>query len=94
MVSAYLEMAELQALNQKPMYMQNWISRLDDFLRMTGNDILQHVGSISHDQALQKAEIEYARYREKTKDDLSAVEEDFIQFIDSTGKALEKKKKS
>lgn len=44
MVTAYLEMAELQALNRKAMYMQDWISRLDDFLRMTGNDILEHAG--------------------------------------------------
>lgn len=51
-VTAYLEVAELQALNRKPMYMKDWISRLDDFLRMTGNDILQNAGSISHEQAL------------------------------------------
>jgi len=52
----YLELAELQALNRKPMYMKDWIERLDDFLKMTGNDILQHAGTISHEQALKKAE--------------------------------------
>ena len=94
MVTAYLEMAELQALNRKAMYMQDWISRLDDFLRMTGNDILEHAGSISHEQALQKAELEYAKYREKTKNELSSVEKDFIEFIDTTSKALKKGKQS
>lgn len=58
MVTAYLELAELQALNRKPMYMKDWIERLDDFLRMTGNDILQHAGTISHQQALKKANAE------------------------------------
>lgn len=41
MVTAYLEVAELQALRQRPMYMKNWIERLDDFLKITGNDILK-----------------------------------------------------
>ena len=94
MVTAYLEMAELQALNRKAMYMQDWISRLDDFLRMTGNDILEHAGSISHEQALQKAALEYDKYREKTKNELSAVENDFIKFMDTTSKAQKKGKQS
>jgi hypothetical protein len=94
MVTAYLEMAELQALNRKAMYMQDWISRLDDFLRMTGNDILEHAGSISHEQALQKAELEYSKFREKTKNELSSVEKDFIKFMDTTSKALKKGKQS
>ena len=55
MVTAYLEIAELQALRQRPMYMKDWIERLDDFLKMTGNNILQHAGTISHEQAMIKA---------------------------------------
>lgn len=47
-VTAYLELAELQALNQKPMYMKDWIERLDDFLKMTGQNILDNAGSVSH----------------------------------------------
>lgn len=42
MVTAYLELAELQALNQTPMYMKDWVARLDDFLKMTGKKILTH----------------------------------------------------
>ncbi|WP_286727957.1 MULTISPECIES: virulence RhuM family protein [Sphingobacterium] len=92
-VTAYLELAELQALNRKPMYMQDWITRLDDFLRMVGNEVLQHAGAVSHDQAVKKAELEYAKYKEKTKDELSKVEKDFVAFIDTTAKSLESKKK-
>ena len=92
-VTAYLELAELQALNRKPMYMQDWVTRLDDFLCMVGNDVLQHAGAISHDQAIKKAELEYTKYKERTKNELSKVEKDFVAFIDSTAKSLERKKK-
>lgn len=92
-VTAYLELAELQALNRKPMYMQDWITRLDDFLRMVGNEVLQHAGAVSHDQAVKKAELEYAKYKEKTKNELSKVEKDFVAFIDTTAKSLERKNK-
>lgn len=88
MVTAYLELAELQALNRKPMYMKDWINRLDDFLTMTGNDILINAGSISHQKALAKAHKEYEKYREQTKNELSKAEKDFIKQIDSTAKKL------
>lgn len=91
MVTAYLELAELQALNRKPMYMKDWIERLDDFLKMTGNDILRHAGTISHEQALKKASSEYEKYKELTKDELSAVEKHFIKQIESTAKRLNSK---
>lgn len=93
MVTAYLELAELQALNRKPMYMKDWIARLDDFLSMTGNDILDNAGTISQQQMLQKAEKEYEIYKERTKKELSRVEKDFVQFIDQTAKLVERKKK-
>ncbi len=90
MVTAYLELAELQALNRKPMYMKDWINRLDDFLTMTGNDILTNAGSISHQKALDKAHKEYEKYREQTKNELSKAEKDFIKQIDTTAKKLKK----
>ncbi len=91
MVTAYLELAELQALNRKPMYMKDWINRLDDFLTMTGNDILKHAGSVSHQQALNKAHSEYLKYRETIKDSLSKVEKDFIKQLDNKAKQIKKK---
>lgn len=92
MVTAYLELAELQALNRKPMYMKDWIERLDDFLKMTGNDILQHAGTISHEQALKKANAEYRKYKELTKNELSEAEKHFVKQIETTAKKLNPKK--
>lgn len=87
-VTAYLEIAELQALNQKPMYMNDWILRLDDFLKMTGRDVLNNAGSISHAQAIKKAHKEYEKYKEGNKNRLSNVEKDFIKQIESVSKKL------
>jgi hypothetical protein len=92
MVTAYLEVAELQALNRKPMYMKDWIARLDDFLKMTGNDILQNAGTISHQQALEKANKEYEKYKELHKNDLSQAETHFINQIEQTSKQIKPKK--
>ncbi|OFX53865.1 MAG: cell filamentation protein Fic [Bacteroidetes bacterium GWA2_30_7] len=92
MVTAYLELAELQALNRKPMYMKDWIERLDDFLKMTGNNILQNAGTISHQQALIKAYSEYEKYKELTKNELSEAEKHFVKQIETTAKKLNPKK--
>lgn len=91
MVTAYLELAELQALNRKPMYMNNWIERLDDFVKMTGNTILQNAGSVSHQQALKKAGAEYEKYKEQTKNELSEAEKHFVKQIETTAKELKAK---
>jgi hypothetical protein len=91
MVTAYLEVAEIQALNRKPMYMKDWIERLDDFVKMTGNNVLQNAGSISHLQAVEKASIEYEKYKAATKNDLSVVENDFIKQIENRTKINQKK---
>jgi len=76
-VTAYLEFAELQALNRKPMTMRDWIAKLDDFLRMGERDILSHAGTISHEQALRKAELEFEKFRALQLAQPSPVEEDF-----------------
>jgi hypothetical protein len=91
MVTAYLELAELQALNQKPMYMSDWVERLDDFLKMTGREILSHSGKISHQQAIEKAKIEYEKYKEQTKNQLSKVDNDFIRQIEEGEKRMKKR---
>lgn len=61
-VTAYLEFAELQAIDRKPMYMADWIAKLDDFLKLSDRDILNHAGRISHEAAVAKAELEYDRF--------------------------------
>jgi hypothetical protein len=62
-VNLYIEYAELQALERKPMTMQDWITKLDEFLKISGRQLLDHAGKISADAAREKAEGEYARYR-------------------------------
>jgi hypothetical protein len=90
MVTAYIELAELQALNQKPMYMSDWVEQLNDFLKMTGREILSHPGKISHQQAIEKAKEEFDKYRDLTKNQLSKVELDFIKQIEASEKKLKK----
>ena len=62
-VNLYIEYAELQALERKPMTMRDWITKLDEFLKISGRELLNHAGKISADDARTKAELEYAHYR-------------------------------
>ena len=80
-VVAYLELAEVQALNRKPMYMHDWIAKLDDFLRLSGRDILTHAGKISHEQAVQKAELEFEQLHRAELAEPSQVEKDFEAVV-------------
>jgi hypothetical protein len=91
-VSAFLEIAEIQALNQTPMYMKDWIEQLDSFLKMTKKDILNNAGNISHEQALQKAHTEFEKYKALHQNDLSEVEKHFIEQINAASKKLKNKK--
>lgn len=72
--------------------MKDWINRLDDFVKMTGNNILQNAGTISHKQALSKANKEYEKYIEKTKNELSEVEKHFVKYLETSTKKLGVKK--
>ncbi|MDD2364695.1 MAG: virulence RhuM family protein [Desulfuromonadaceae bacterium] len=80
-VTAYLEFAELQALSRKPMYMTDWIAKLDDFLKLSGREILKHGGIISHEEAMVKAHVEYERYRAEQLLDPTHVELDFLAVV-------------
>ena len=77
----YLDFAELQALSRKPMYMKDWIAKLDDFLRTSDRDILTHAGKISHQIALDKAKAEYTKYRQQLNELPSPVEKHFFEAI-------------
>ena len=90
MVTAFLEIAEIQALDRTPMYMADWIKQLDTFLKMTNKNILQHSGSISHQKAIEKAHSEYEIYKEKIKNRITQVEKDFIKQIENETKKLKK----
>ncbi|MBS5860327.1 virulence RhuM family protein [bacterium] len=89
--SAYLEFAELQAIRQIPMTMKDWIAKLDDFIKMTGSELLENPGKISKLEAENKALAEYAKYKETIKDELSEVEKHFLESAIKTQKQLEKK---
>ncbi len=79
-VTMYLDFAELQALNRKPMTMLDWITKLDDFLKLSGRDILIHAGKISHDAALEKAHEEYEKFRQIELSQPTEVEKHFIEI--------------
>ncbi len=81
-VSAYLDFAELQALSRRAMYMQEWIGKLDDFLRLTEREILTHAGQISHDQALDRAGEEFRKYRESIANEPTRVDRDFVAAVE------------
>ena len=91
-VSIYLDFAELQALNRKPMYMKKWIAKLDEFLRISDRDILTHAGGVSHEEAAEKARAEYEKYRVLHAGEPSPVEQHFVKAVNEV-KALEKIKK-
>ena len=87
-VSLYLDFAELQAKSHKPMYMKDWIQKLDDFLKLSGKELLSHAGKISAELAKQKADMEYDKFKERTVYSLSPVEIHFIENFEKEQKKL------
>jgi len=81
-VTAYLDIAEVRALNHEPMYMKDWLETTDDYLKMTRRDILITKGNVSHKEALEKAHLEYDKYQKMKDDLLSPVEKHFIESIE------------
>jgi len=78
LVSGYFDFAEIQAMRRKPMYMKDYISHLDAILSTTGGKLLEDAGSISHQQAMEKAQAEYRKYQAKT---LTDVEKNYLETI-------------
>lgn len=92
-VSMYLDFAELQAKARKPMYMKDWIAKLDAFLNISERDILTHAGKISSEFAQTKASEEYSRFYTRSINEMSEVEKHFIESVERTEKLLTSKKK-
>ena len=90
-VTAYLDIAEVQALNHEPMYMKDWLQTIDDYLKMTRREILTTKGRVSHQQAIEKAHAEYDKFKKKQDDILSPVEKHFIESIDKLEQISTKK---
>ncbi len=90
-VNLYIDYAELRAKDHKPMYMRDWIQKLDDFLRLSDKEILTHAGAISAKLAKEKADAEYDKFKERTANELSPVEIHFIENFEREQKRLKEK---
>lgn len=90
LVSGYFDFAEINAIEHRPMYMEDYIRQLDSILSSGGRKLLQSAGSVSHAQALEKAESEYRKYQEKT---LAPVERAYLESIKETEKKVRPKAK-
>ena len=89
LVSGYLDFAERQAEREITMTMQDWSKHLDGILTSTGEQLLIGNGSITHNQAMEKAETEYKRYKART---LSDVEKDYLDSIEDISATYGKKR--
>ncbi|OPZ33655.1 MAG: hypothetical protein BWY97_00409 [Tenericutes bacterium ADurb.BinA124] len=78
MVSGYFDFAEINAIRKKPIYMKDHIKYLDSILSTAGEEILANAGTISHEQAIEKARDEYKKYQVKT---LTKVEKEYLKTI-------------
>lgn len=82
-VSAYFEFAEMSALNKETKTMQEHLEKLNEFLRLSGREILENSGTISHKKAMEKAHKEYNLYKQKTKEDIEIAYEDFAKRVEN-----------
>ena len=85
MVSAYLDVAEINALSMHAMTMKDWANELDSFLKMTRKDILSGKGTVSHEKALEKAHQEYDKYMQTH---LTKAEKDYLRILGEDLKKL------
>ena len=93
-VSLYLDFAELQAKSHTPMYMKDWVQKLDDFLRLSNRELLTHAGKISAEVARKKADSEHEKFQSRAQYSLSPVEIHFIdQFLEQQKALAEKTNK-
>ncbi len=89
-VSGYFDFAEIQAMRHNPMYMSDYVEHLDNVLKTTGEKLLQGAGTISHAQAIEKATVEYRKYQVQN---LSPVEEEYLESIKNIHSTAKKKAK-
>ena len=80
-VNFYIEFAELQALERRAMTMQDWIVKLDEFLKISGRELLHNAGSISATDAKAKAELEYKRYRKRLDAQPQRIDTEFEKTV-------------
>ena len=90
LVSGYFDFAEIQALKHRPMYMEDYVRQLDNNIVSIGEELLTDGGTISHEEAMEKAIAEYRKYQVKT---LSAVEQAYLESIKGVEKKVKRKGK-
>lgn len=88
LVSGYFDFAEIQAIRHNPMYMEDYIKQLDTILSSTGEKLLIGAGTVSHEQAIEKAKSEYKKYQVKT---ISPVEKEYLKALKEINSKIEKK---
>lgn len=95
LVEQYLAFAETMAVQQKPMYMKDWIQRLDAIIELNGRELLDHAGKISHQRALDKSEAEYEKYHtiQQTEERKSAFRE-LEKDVEQMGRTLSHKRRN
>ena len=91
LVSGYFDLAEINAIEHKPMYMSDYVEQLDSILVSGSRKLLTGAGTVSHDQAMRKAKQEYRKYQETT---LSPVEEEYLKSIKGIEKEVKKRKRN
>ena len=91
LVSGYFDLAEISAIEHRPMYMSDYVTQLDSILASGNRKLLTGAGSVSHDQAIKKAKEEYRKYQEIT---LSPVEEEYFKSIKRVEKEVKKRKRT
>ncbi len=89
LVSAYFDLAEINAMEEKPMKMADYIRELDNILKSTGRKVLDDAGKISHERMAEKVTQEYKKYKAKT---LSEVEKEYLEMVKGVEKKIKKKK--
>lgn len=93
LVSAYFDAAEFRALNQKPTYMKDWLAHLEQLISAMGGRALQGAGTVSHQQALDHAEAEYAKFRVQLAAQPTEVEAAYLETVKTVQKKISGKKK-
>ncbi|MBR6582316.1 MAG: virulence RhuM family protein [Treponema sp.] len=88
LVSAYFDLAEINAIEHNTMYMSDYVEQLDKILSSTGKGILENAGSVSHKKAVEKAEAEYQKFIQKN---LSPVEKEYLEVIKNLEKTAKEK---
>lgn len=91
LVSGYFDLAEINAIEHKPMYMIDYVEQLDSILTSGNRKLLEDSGKVSHDEAIKKAKAEYRKYQEIT---LSPVEEEYLKSVKGLEKEVKKRKRA